>query len=155
MNQQYEEKLIQYIKENKILAEHLHFEKTCHTVEEAAKAVNARAEDFVKSICLIDSKGSLVVAIVLGTERVSLKKVAKFLNIELPRIAKPDEILKLSGYPCGGVPPFGFPAKFLIDEKVMKKEIVYAGGGSENSLIKIPVKEIKKANKGEIVRIRK
>ncbi len=37
----------------------------------------------------------------------------------------------------------------------MEKETVYTGGGSENSLVKISPKEILKANKGMVVRVRK
>lgn len=152
---QYEEKLKQYMEENNIQAEHLQFQQSCHSVEEAAQAANARAEDFVKSMCLLTPKKDLIVAIVSGSERVSLKKVAKNLNIQIPRIARPKEILDMTGYPVGGVPPFGYQAKFLIDEKIMEREAVYAGGGSNKALIKISPQEIKKVNKGKVVRIGK
>ena len=66
-----------------------------------------------------------------------------------------EEILKKTGYPCGGTPSFGYNAEFLIDPKVMEKEIVYTGGGSENSLVKILTKELQKSNNGKIVRVRK
>lgn len=151
----FEEKIREFILDNKIDAEHFRFDKSCHSVEAAAKAVNATREDFIKNICLIDSPGNLIVAIVKGEDRVSTKKVAKALNIERPRLAYPEEILEKSGYPCGGVSSFGFEAKFLIDPKVMDKDFVYTGGGSENSLIRISTKELVKANDGSILRIRK
>ena len=53
------------------------------------------------------------------------------------------------------MPSFGFKATFLIDPRVMEREIVYSSGGSENSLLKISPKEIQKANNGIIVRVRK
>jgi len=65
------------------------------------------------------------------------------------------EILEKTGYPCGGTPSFGYEAKFLIDPKVIEKGVVYSGGGSENALVKISPAEIKKANNGIVVRIRK
>ncbi len=37
----------------------------------------------------------------------------------------------------------------------MDKEVVYSGGGSQNSLIKISPVELQKANQGQIIRIRK
>jgi prolyl-tRNA editing enzyme YbaK/EbsC (Cys-tRNA(Pro) deacylase) len=42
-----------------------------------------------------------------------------------------------------------------MDPKVMEKEIVYSGGGSEKSLIKIPPRGMQKANNAQIVRVRK
>ena len=152
---EYEEKLKAVIHKNNIHAEHLSFEQSCHSVEEAANSANASPEDFVKNICMIDSAGNLIVAIVKGEDRASTSRVASALNIERPRIANPDEILKKTGYPCGGTPSFGYEARFLIDPKVMEKEIVYSGGGSQNSLVKISTKELQRANNGSVVRVRK
>ncbi len=42
----YEEKIKKYIKDNNIKTEHLSFKTSCHSVEEAARTVNASAEDF-------------------------------------------------------------------------------------------------------------
>jgi prolyl-tRNA editing enzyme YbaK/EbsC (Cys-tRNA(Pro) deacylase) len=95
------------------------------------------------------------VAIVKGEDRVSLKKIGKVLGIEPPRPANPEEILGKTSYICGGVPSFGYPATFLIDPKVMEKEMVYSGGGSENSLVKISPQELQRANQGQIIKIRK
>lgn len=150
----YEQKLNEFLNENKILAGHLFFKESCHTVEEAAKAINADPSDLVKNICLVDSKGNLIVAIVKGEDRVSTTKVGEVLGVEKPRPATLDEVLEKTGYPAGGVPSFGYAAIFLIDERVMEKEIVFSGGGSENSLIKIATKELLRANKGRVVKIR-
>ncbi len=152
---QYEEKLKKYMQDNKIHGEHLSFDQSCHTVEDAAKAVNASAEDLVKNICFIDHEGNLIVCIVKGEDRASSSRIEKALNILRPRIATPDEILQKTGYPCGGTPSFGYDARFLIDPRVMKKDIVFTGGGSVNSLVKLSTNELQKASKGEIVRVRK
>ena len=100
-------------------------------------------------------EGNLIVAIVKGEDKVSVVNVADVLHIDKPKIATPEEILEKTGYICGGTPSFGYPATFLIDSKVMEKEIVYSGGGSEQSLLKIETKELQKANNGMIVQIRK
>lgn len=151
----HEDKLRQFLTEHNVKAKHLHFEQSCHSVKEAAAAVNADPHELVKSICLIDSQGNLIVAIVTGDERVSLTNVAKILGVEKPRTATPEEILRRTGYPCGGTPPFGYDATYLIDTKVMELENVYAGGGSEHSLVKISTKEMLNCNKGSVCEIRK
>lgn len=151
----YEEKLKEFLQINNIQGQHLSFNQSCHSVEEAAQAANASPQDFVKNICMIDNKGSLIVAIVKGEDRASTSRVEKALNIERPRTATPEEILEKTGYPCGGTPSFGYQAKFLIDPRVMEMDTVYSGGGSENSLVKISAKELQKANNAEIIRVRK
>lgn len=151
----FEEKLKAEIKSKGIKAEHLSFSQSCHSVEEAAQTAGANPNDFVKNICLINSKGELIVAIVKGEDKVSTTKVGKALGIDRPRIATPEEILEKTGYPCGGTPSFGYNAKFLVDERVLEKETVFSGGGSEKSLVKIAVKELLKANGGIAADIRK
>ena len=152
---EYEEPLKKFLHDNNIRAEHLSFEQSCHSVAEAAEAAHANTEDFIKNICMVDSRGTLIVAVVKGEDRASTSRVGKVLAIERPRLATPEEIFEKTGYPCGGTPSFGYDAVFLIDPKVMEKEVVYTGGGSECSLVRISPKELQQVNKGQIVRIRK
>ncbi len=150
-----EENLKQYIKENNINCEYLKFEQSCHSVEEAAQAANTLPENFVKNICMIDTNENIIIVIVKGEDRASTSRVAKALNIERPRIATPEEILEKTNYPCGGVPSFGTNVKYLIDTRVMEKELIYSSGGSQTSLITIAPKELQRADDGVVVRVRK
>ena len=152
---QYEDRLKSFMGENGIDALHLTFSQSCHSVAEAAEAAGVTARDFVKNICMVDGTGRLIVGIVKGEDRVSTSRVAKVLNTEGVRTATPEEILEMTGYPCGGTPSFGYPATFLVDQKAFEMEYVYTGGGSERSLVKIRPSEIVKGNKAEAVRIRK
>ncbi len=150
----HEQKLIQYMQSEKVIAEHKSFTESCHSVAEAARAVNGSPEDFVKNVCFIDKNNRFIVVIVKGEDKVDKNKVAQFLHVEQLRMATAQEILDETGYPCGGTPSFGFEAVFLIDPRVMEKEVVYTGGGSEHALVKITPHELQKANKGRVVQIR-
>ena len=152
---EYEEKLRAIIEERGIDAEHLSFNQSCHSVAEAANTVGAEPEDFVKSICMVDQDGRAIVAIVKGEDRASTSRVAKALSVDRPRVASPEEILELTGFPVGGTPGFGFDATFLVDPRVMKKETVYLGGGSEKALVKMKTSELVRANSAKVVRVRK
>jgi len=92
---------------------------------------------------------------VLGLHRASAERVAKALGIERPDIATPEQALEKTGYTVGGTPPFGYEATFLIDTMVMEKDMVYAGGGTPNALLKISPKEIQRINHGVVTRVRK
>ena len=151
----YAKQLGKYIKEANIQCEPMYFQESCHSVEDAMKAAGAKREDLIKNICLIDSTKKLIVAIIKGEDKVDITAVENLLNVQQLRTTKPEEILEKTGYPCGGVPSFGFTASFLIDPQVMEKEMIYSGGGSQNSLIKISPIILQKANNGKIIRIRK
>jgi prolyl-tRNA editing enzyme YbaK/EbsC (Cys-tRNA(Pro) deacylase) len=144
-----------YIETNHINCKHLIFDQPTHSVQQAADATGTTPEDFVKNICLKAGDGTMIVAIVKGEDRASTKRVAKALEIDRPEIASPDEILDWTGYAIGGVPSFGYSATFLIDEKVMEMEVLYTGGGTDHSLVRISPEELIKANNGSIKRIRK
>jgi prolyl-tRNA editing enzyme YbaK/EbsC (Cys-tRNA(Pro) deacylase) len=109
----------------------------------------------VKNICIIDEFGELIVAIVKGEDKIDLSKIKSLLGAKKLRIATAEEILQLSGYICGGVPSFGYKAIFLIDSKVIENSIVYTGGGSPNSLVRISPATLLRANNGQVVDIRK
>ena len=155
MTHTYEQQFQSYLQEQQIQADHLSFEQSCHSVEEAALAAQANPEDIVKSICLLDEEDRLIVAIVKGADRVSTSRVAKTLERATVRMATPDEILARTGYPCGGTPALGYQATFLVDQRVTERETVFTGGGSENSLLKIKTTELLRANQAQIVRVRR
>ena len=150
----HESNLWKFMQDNGISGEVLHFEESCHSVAEAAAAAKVDPDLFVKNICMIGSVG-LIVTIVKGEDRVSTTNVGEVLGIERPRTATPDEILFLTGYPCGGTRSFGYKAVFLIDERVMEREIVYSGGGSTQGLVRIASAELVRANGGKVCRVRK
>ena len=151
----YEHKLKQFIAGGDIEAEHLSFEQSCHSVAEAAAVVGTSPENFVKNICMTDAQGQVIVAIVKGEDRASTSRVAKVLQTEQVRTMTPDEMLTKTGYPCGGTPSFGFAATFLIDPRVMQKDEVYTGGGSETALVRVSPQALLQANGGRVVRIRR
>lgn len=153
------ERLIEFIRANDIRAEHLIFAQSTHSVAEAAAAANATPEDFVKSICFVNKAGQIIVAIVKGedrADRVAVQRAAvqQMLDLSKLSIASPELMLEKTGYPAGGTPPFGFEATFLMDERVFEREFVYAGGGSEVSLIKIAPAELQRVNGARVAKIR-
>lgn len=152
--QEFEHKLKAYIDEKGIKGEYLVFEASCHSVEDAARALGTTADCIVKNICLMGDD-RFIVAILKGEDRVDRSRVKEILGLSKVKIASPEDILEHSGYPCGGVPSFGFEAVFLIDSKVMEKNLVYSGGGSTNSLFAVAPKEILRANQGIVADIRK
>ena len=151
----YTQQLLEFIQQNHLNAVQLLFQRSTHSVAEAAQAAGAAPEDFVKNICMIKPSDGLIVAIVKGEDRASPQKIGKLLGIPTPRLATPGEILALSGYPCGGTPSFGFSALFLVDERVLERHIVYTGGGDENALMRVSPSELLRANGGRVADIRR
>jgi len=147
---EYEQKLVDFIRNNHISAEHLIFKTSCHSVDEAAVSANATPDEFVKNVCIInETDNSLIVCIVPGAKKLDLKKLAGLIGTKKLRFATAEEILQKTGYPMGGTPSFGYSARFFIDNEVLTKTAVYSGGGSQNALTKVSPLEIIKFNNAE------
>ncbi len=157
---EFEEKFINYIKENKIRAEQIFFTELVDHKESVLKTIKEKDIDFndiVKTVVFIDldkklEYGNGVMALVPANSRVNKDKLRKISKSRI-KISSPDQVLILTSYPAGGVPPFGFKGRFYLDKSLVSKDVVYAGGGSIRTLVKTSIKEIIKANKAEVVEI--
>ena len=100
----------------------------------------------------MSSKEAPVLVIASGNAPVSYKWLAKVLNVSRRKlkIAGPDEVLQFTGFRVGTVPPFGHsnPLSTFVDSSVLKQQILYAGGGSIDTLLKIESTELLRASKG-------
>jgi prolyl-tRNA editing enzyme YbaK/EbsC (Cys-tRNA(Pro) deacylase) len=152
----YEQKLADFIKANCIKAEQVVFATSCHSVEEAAISANAKPEDFVKNVCIINEEThELIVAIVPGAERLDMKKLIAIIGTKKLRFANAQEILERTSYPVGGTPSFGYNAIFYMDNKVMRHPFVFSGGGSPNALTKVAPSEMIRMNKAILAELSK
>lgn len=155
MRNAYHERLHNFITVQQVQCVHLIFEQSTHSVAEAAEVAGVTPEDFVKSVCMVTKAGRIVVAIVKGEDRADRSAVQQLLGLAKLSIASPEAMLLKTGYPAGGTPPFGFDATFVMDERVFKKPVVYAGGGSDRALIRIAPAEMQRVNGAQTAVIRK
>lgn len=70
--------------------------------------------------------------------------------------ADPEFVKEHTGYPIGGVPPFGHDQEIttLIDETLaMETRMLWAAGGTPNTLFPISSQELIRITKGKIVQV--
>jgi prolyl-tRNA editing enzyme YbaK/EbsC (Cys-tRNA(Pro) deacylase) len=118
----------------------IEFSEPVRTVEQAGRKVPV--EKIVKSIVMIDSNENPLLAIVKAQSKVSHRKIKSLLAVKDVRLASPEEVLKHSGYPVGGVPPFNGISRVLLDPEILKSETCIAGGGDVNKLIEVRTKDM-------------
>lgn len=143
-----------FMEDNNIQGEIVFLEVETPTVEAAAIAVDVRPEQIGKSLLfLTPDKPVLVIA--CGTTPVSYKRLAQHLGINRKKLklAKPTEVLSITGYPVGTVPPFGHrrPLSTLIESDVVDQKDLYAGGGAIDALIHLSTDELQRVTGAEIV----
>mgnify|MGYP000220983532 FL=1 len=137
-------KVKEFIKMRKLRAEVLEFRESVESVSKASKASGMPPDTIIKTLIVLADDRPYAV-LLLGNYRLSLKKLRKFLGVKTVRLAKPDEVGEIVGLKPGEVSPLiDSIAKLsvIVDEKVLKKDMVLVGGGSIHHLVKISVKEL-------------
>ncbi|MEM1598570.1 MAG: aminoacyl-tRNA deacylase [Pyrobaculum sp.] len=97
------------------------------TVRQAARAVGTSEDKIVKTL-VVFCDGGYRAYVIRGNKKLDLAA----LNC---RLATPEEVLRATGYPVGGVPPvLNIPV--YIDKDLLAEDYVYGGGGDEYTLLK-------------------
>jgi prolyl-tRNA editing enzyme YbaK/EbsC (Cys-tRNA(Pro) deacylase) len=132
----------------------LHLDTPTPTVEAAALAVGCELDRIVKSIIFL-AAGKPVLAITCGPAFIDRRVVAAVFGVgrKQVKLASAEEVLDITGYPVGGMPPIGHrvPLPTLIDRRVLEMDEVYAGGGEDSSLLRIDPQAILAATRAQVV----
>lgn len=146
--------LAQFIEEHGIQAELVQLNRETPTVEAAATAVGVATDQIGKSILFVVDKHPLLV-VSNGESRVGYKPLADYLGINRRqlRLANASQVLAITGYAVGTVPPFGHKTQLhtILETGVMVQEVLFTGGGSIQTLMQIRVKELERVTGARIV----
>ena len=135
------EKVIQAARELGLEVDVTTLEVPTRTVPEAAAAVGCQAAEIAKSIVFV-ADGEPVLAIASGAHRVDPEKLCETLDCAEVRQAAPDEVRAATGFPVGGVPPFGHALPVVLDEALLLNERVWAAGGDGNTLFEVDPRKL-------------
>lgn len=136
------EYLQKYGLENNIME----FSVSSATVEEAAKAINCKEEEIVKTLAFIVGEKPILIA-TTGDSKIDNSKFKKEFNVKAKMISFED-VEKLVGHAVGGVCPFGIKENVdvYLDDSIKRFKIIYPACGSSNSAVKLTVEELEKAS---------
>ena len=123
------------------------FDESTHTAQEAADAIGVSLGQIVKSLVFMapvdpasdDGELEPVVALVRGTDRVDLTKLAMVSGRPRLRRASAKEAKRSTGYSIGGVPPFAHERKGVVvmDPALDAYEEIWAAAGTPTTVFPI------------------
>jgi prolyl-tRNA editing enzyme YbaK/EbsC (Cys-tRNA(Pro) deacylase) len=119
------------------------------TAEGAAGAIGCSLGQIVKSlVVLCDDEAWLV--LVAGDRRGDTRKVARATGARRARIARPDEVVAVTGFEPGAVAPFPLARVkgVLVDESLLAQRVVWVGGGSPRHLVALAPAELLRLTRG-------
>ena len=155
------ETLALFIEQHAIAAVLVRPDRETPTVALAALALDCQTDQIVKSVLFLLRDGQQsapVLVITNGTDAIDFRKLADLFQVGRKRIrlAPADVVLAQTGYPAGGVPPFGFlqPLPTYIDRRVFEEAVVYGGGGDDRTMLRITPAELLRVTGGQVVDVR-
>jgi Cys-tRNA(Pro) deacylase len=145
-------KLAERLADLRIDAELILLGKETTTAQMAAEALGVPIGLVIKSILFQAKSGALVLVVAPGTGRIETKKLSQVTGIDGWRLAKPDVVLEVTGYPVGGTPPVGLKQKvrMIVDAGAAALPEAYAGGGRHDVMLRIKPSDIVRINEAEI-----
>lgn len=108
------------------------------TAQDAADAIGVELGQIVKSLVFAVGEGpkadgsSIVVALVSGDHLLDERKLAAAAGTRKAWRVDADAVRAATGFPVGGVPPFGHPAplRTFVDETFDRFDVVWAAAGT-------------------------
>jgi prolyl-tRNA editing enzyme YbaK/EbsC (Cys-tRNA(Pro) deacylase) len=146
--------LAAFITERGIAADFVRPEAPTPTVEAAAEAVGTVPDGIIKSVLFL-IRDRPVLAIAGGLDPINQRAIAARYAVGRRQVKLADAaaVERVTGYPVGGVPPFGHPqpVETLIDLAVLSQPVVYGGGGDHHTLIRLSPEEIRRVTGAEVL----
>ena len=126
------------------------------TAMDAAAAIGVDVGQIVKSL-IFAVDGEVVLAYVSGANQLDEKKLARAAGGTKASRVDADVVREATGYPIGGVPPFGHatPLRVFIDPDLLQWPQVWAAAGTWNDVFPIEPNELVRVSGGEVVELRR
>jgi prolyl-tRNA editing enzyme YbaK/EbsC (Cys-tRNA(Pro) deacylase) len=139
--------LARFIAAHGVAAEFVRPDAPTPTVEAAAAAVGTTTDQIIKSVLFL-VRDHPVLAIAGGLDPIDQRAIAGQFEVgrRQVKLAGSAAVERVTGYPVGGVPPFGHPQPLetLLDPAVLAQPVVFGGGGDHQTLIKLSPEEIRR-----------
>ena len=118
-----------------------------HSLEQAAEERDQSPGQVVRSILFRLSKGEFALVLMAGPQQIDWGHLRQHFNRSRLTMAKPDEVMEITGYPIGAVSPFGLPTPvpIIIDQSVLDQKEVSLGSGWRSTAIIIQVSDLLEA----------
>ena len=130
------------------------FPEGTRTAADAARAVGCEVGQIVKSLVFM-AGDSPILALVSGSNRVDLDRLARAAGTDAVRREDGDEARAATGFAIGGVPPFGHatPLAVLVDRNLASHERLWAAAGLPDAVFAIAPDDLIRASGGQVVDI--
>ncbi|MCL4340421.1 MAG: YbaK/EbsC family protein [Thaumarchaeota archaeon] len=121
----------------------------------ASEELQVPLDRIVKTILFIDGSAKPLLVVCRGDKRVNQTALARRLGMDGLRLATAEEVVKITGYEVGSLPPVALLSSIrtVVDQELPPDVMIYAGGGEIDMTLKIRLSDIVEVQKAEMVRL--
>lgn len=127
-----------FLVEKDVPHEVIHLSALCKTARAAAALLGVPLREVIKSLVfLLDGEPTLV--LVPGDRVADPQLLRHATGCERAVLARGKQVLDITGYRTGAVPPCGLenPLPVVADAAMFEPEVVYCGGGTTATMLKV------------------
>ena len=126
------------------------------TAADAAAAIGVDIGQIVKSL-IFAVDGEVVLAYVSGANQLDEKKLAAAAGGAKCARVDADVVREATGFPIGGVPPFGLATnlRIFVDPDLLQYDEVWAAAGTWHDVFAIAPNDLVRASGGSVVDLRR
>ena len=126
------------------------------TAQEAADAIGVELGQIVKSL-IFGVDGEIVLAYVSGANQLDETKLAEAAGGVMCQRVDADVVRSATGFPIGGVPPFGHatPLRIFIDPDLLQHDEVWAAAGTWHDVFGIDPHKLVEASGGAVTDLKR
>ena len=126
------------------------------TAVDAANAIGVQVGQIVKSL-IFAVDGELVLAYVSGSNQLDERKLAAAAGGLTCQRVDADTVREATGYPIGGVPPFGHltALRVFIDPDLLQYDEVWAAAGTWHDVFPLTPADLERVSSGHVVDLKR
>ncbi|MBN1835874.1 MAG: YbaK/EbsC family protein [Spirochaetales bacterium] len=116
----------------------------------AAQKLGVEVGNIAKSLLFIGKDGRYFLVVCGGDRKVSNAKLKQVVGVK-SRMAGAEEVRRLTGFPPGGVCPFGVEGlEILLDEHLRELDPIYPAAGTDSSGVPMSFAILQKITGGRV-----
>ena len=126
------------------------------TAQEAADAIGVQVGQIVKSL-IFAVDGEMVLAYVSGANQLDESKLALAAGGAMCQRVDADVVRSTTGFPIGGVPPFGLETqlRIFVDPDLLQYDEVWAAAGTWHDVFPIDPRVLQSVTDGVVIELRR
>ncbi|HBC93572.1 MAG TPA: aminoacyl-tRNA deacylase [Pelotomaculum sp.] len=144
------EKVQSYLDQYNLGLKVIELQEDTSTCELAAAALGVEVGQIAKTLVFL-ADGQPVLVVASGDRKINSGKLKRLLAAAKVRMADPDTVLEVTGYPVGGVCPLALPQSppVFLENTMQRFEVVYAAAGTPNSALPLNMRQLEIVTGGQ------